>query len=139
MHIDTFAIGILLLSSIFYANGDVTGPLKVLIKSASDLPDTDGWFNLPDPYVGVYAYRSDGTSLKKSTDDISGNLDPVFNEELVFGPGTWSYFLMKVFDVDVHEDDIMIDEIRVDIVAGDAGKTQSTATSGPRVKYIYYI
>ena len=74
MHIDTFAIGLLLLSNILlFASGNVTGPLKVSIKSASDLPDEDGWWNLSDPYVVVFAYIGLMEHHQKNTDDVSGN------------------------------------------------------------------
>ena len=70
MHIDTFAIGLLLFSSILYANGYVQGALKVTIKSASDLPDEDGWWNLSDPYVVVTAYMYGGTCSWKPQSSI---------------------------------------------------------------------
>jgi hypothetical protein len=135
----TFAIGLLLFSSILYANGYVQGALKVTIKSASDLPDEDGWWNLSDPYVVVTAYMYDGTSEKEVTETVHGNLNPVFNEELAFEEASWSHFYIQAYDSDVGEDATLTDKTRVDIVASDSGKTQSTATSGPRVTYAYYI
>jgi Ca2+-dependent lipid-binding protein len=140
MDIDYLVVGLLLLSNTFYANGAVTGPLKVYVKSASDLPDKDGWMNKSDPYVKVVACKSDGTvTLPQSTHHVSGTHNPQFNDFLRFGEGTWSHFYIQAWDKDDNADDALTGSIRVDIVAGNAGTTLSTATSGPRITYVYYL
>ena len=70
---------------------------------------------------------------------VHGNLNPVFNEELAFEEASWSHFYIQAYDLDTGEDATLTDKTRVDIVASDSRKTQSTATSGPRVTYAYYI
>ena len=139
MNIDYFAIGLLLLSSTFYANGAITGLLKVQVRSASDLPDKDGLWNGSDPYVKVVAYMSDGTAISHTTYHISGTHDPKFNVFLTFGEGTWSHFYIQAWDKDDNADDALTDNFRVDIVAGDESRTMVTNRSGPRITYAYYL
>ena len=90
--------------------------------------------NQSDPYVKVVAYKSDGTaSSPQSTHHVSGTHNPQFYDFLRFGEGTWSHFYIQAWDKDDNADDALTSNIRVDIVAGNAGTTLSTGTSGPQI------
>ena len=84
--------------------------LTVNIKYASGLRDTDGWWNLPDPYVNVYAKSSDcGVSSTRflKTHHVRGTTNPSWHKELRFGWGNWASFYFQVWDKDTTWDDRM--------------------------------
>ena len=86
------------------------GYLTVTIKYASGLRDTDGWFNLPDPYTKVYAHSSQcsvGSTDSQSTHYIRGTTNPHWNTKMYFGWGSWVTFNFQVWDSDATWDDRM--------------------------------
>ena len=75
MHIDTFAIGLLLLSSIFYANGYVGGPARRGSMGGLICRILMLW-SRP---IGLMKHRQ-----LKSTKQISVTLNPEFKEDPIF-------------------------------------------------------
>ena len=55
------------------------GHFKVYVKYARNLPDTDGWWNRPDPYVRITAIKSSGARYTKTTHYIQGTQNPDWN------------------------------------------------------------
>ena len=83
------------------------GNLRIYARGGTGLPDEDGWLNDSDPYLEVIAYDYLGNSLRKRTDDDSGDESPEWNEWLNFGSRAWKRFTVKVWDEDVIYDDAL--------------------------------
>ena len=86
----------------------ITGILKVKVKSASNLPDTDLQVNwgLPEPYVRVTAVDNNGNkTVNKSS--VKQGLSPTWNEWLDFGEKEWQFFRIQVRDQDPSSSDVM--------------------------------
>ena len=91
-------------------SGNLHGNLKVRVKFARNLPDTDGWLNRPDPYVtvtGVKNVLSDLQSTILHTSQKKG-CDPSWHQDLNFGCGDWKFIQIGVQDADHGRDDIMM-------------------------------
>ena len=86
------------------------GTLKIHVKNAHTLPDTDGVFQgRSDPFVIVSAFRYTGTSsVSKNTAVKQGNHDPVFDETLNFGCDAWKSISIGVLDSDCGRDEVLI-------------------------------
>ena len=76
----------------------VRGRLRVYIRYARNLPDTDPISNKPNPYVRISAVTSSGGQLIKQTSSKSGTTNPTFNQMLEFGGNTWQFFRIRVWD-----------------------------------------
>jgi len=83
------------------------GNLRVYARGGTGLPDEDPWFNDSDPYLEVIAYDHLGNSVRKRTDDDSGDQSPEWNEWLNFGSRAWRRFSVKVWDEDLYSDDAL--------------------------------
>ena len=77
------------------------GNLRMYIRYGINLPDTDGFWNLPDPYIEVTAVDVYGYTVTRTTQVHFGTQYPVFNEWLFFGYGDWSYFKIRALDYDL--------------------------------------
>ena len=105
------------------------GYLTVTVKYASGLRDTDGWFNLPDPYAVVYAHYSDcgvDRSTRGETHYVQGTTYPGWYKEMKFGWGNWRYFNVQIWDKNVGRDDRM------------TGLHQVTISPGVHCNQVYY-
>ena len=78
----------------------IRGRLRVYIRYARNLPDTDPIFNKPDPYVRISAVSSSGGQWIKRTSSKSGTTNPTFNQVVEFGGNTWQFFRIRVWDSD---------------------------------------
>ena len=89
------------------ASPGYTGILKVRMVLAKDLPDTDGWWNCPDPYACVEAVERSNNRHRLCTRRIGGTRYPRWNQELNFGTSSsgWLYFTITVWDQDSGRDD----------------------------------
>ena len=94
----------------------VKGILKVKVKSATDLPDTDVW-GLPEPYVELTAIDNNGNKIMKKSSEKHGT-DPIWNQWIYFGNGEWRFFRIQVWDDDSGSDDEMTLSETVPIKAG---------------------
>lgn len=74
-----------------------------------NLPDTDDLWNDSDPYLEIIAVDRNGNSVTKTTRNINGNLNPVWNEWVVFENSTWTQFAVRVYDSDFNADDPLSD------------------------------
>ena len=83
------------------------GCFRVYARGGTGLPDEDGWFNDSDPYLEVIAYDYLGNSLRKRTNEDSGDESPEWNESLIFGCRAWKKFTVKVWDEDIFSDDAL--------------------------------
>ena len=83
------------------------GKLRVYVRYAKGLPDTDGPFNKPDPYVVVKAVTSTGAQLTRKTSKKNGKTSPTYYENVEFGASTWQFIRVRVWDSDVGGDDAM--------------------------------
>ena len=114
-----------------FVGGDITGNLKVHVVRAHYLPDTDPAWNDPDPYVKVVAYKSDGTPVTMNTKIVNGETEPVFNQDLKFGQGTWTKLTIQAWDADAKYDDPMTDLKEYNVVPDLRGFTFWTSDVGP--------
>ena len=90
------------------------GSLRVKVRSASNLPDTD-----PDPYVRVGALRSDGSPTSQRTSTKKGTRNPTWNTWLSMdGCDFARQISVQVFDDDLLFDDEMSDIEYIDIPTG---------------------
>jgi Ca2+-dependent lipid-binding protein len=83
-----------------------TGLLRVQIKSASNLKDTD-LAGKSDPYTVVsFEHTKEGAPKKQQTHVVNGTLNPVWNSDLYFLiSDECKQFKVEIFDEDVGRDD----------------------------------
>ena len=116
------------------------GYLTVAVKYASGLSDTDGFWNLPDPYAVVYAQSSDcgiDNTYRHQTHYIPGTLNPNWDIMLKFGWGNWVSFNIQIWDSDVFWDDAMTGVHTISVSPG-VNCSQVYYNSGT-VTYDYYL
>lgn len=65
---------------------------------------------MSDPYLEITAVDHDGNSMTKTTSIINGNLNPVWDEWVVFENRTWTQFTVRVYDSDFNADDALSNE-----------------------------
>ena len=96
------------------------GQFRVYVKYARNLPDTDGWFNRPDPYVKITAVKENGQRYSKVTHKISGNQNPNWYTWLDWQNNgcEWTHFDVEVWDEDAGRDDLMFPRGTFDIEPG---------------------
>lgn len=96
------------------------GILKVKMVKAKNLPDSDGWYNEPDPYACVVAVNRLNTRYKRCTRVISGTQHPVWNQELDFGESCsgWKYYTITIYDEDPGRHDTMLQVPRIWLSSG---------------------
>lgn len=112
--------------------------LRFYVRYGRDLPDEDGWLNDSDPYVEIIAYDSDGTSVRKTTSEKSGDESPDWNENLNFGTNTWKTFKIRVWDSDNNADDPLSSQQTVTISSGSHTFLTHNCHSG-YIKYDYHF
>ncbi|KAI6649372.1 Bone morphogenetic protein 1 [Oopsacas minuta] len=109
----------------------VNGKLKIYVKYARELRDTDGPFNLPDPYVVVDAYDTRLHKNTRKTITINETLNPDWNEWLEFGKEDWLEFRIQLLDADKYWDDEMMPPDTVSICQGNhKDQTYSSEDNG---------
>jgi astacin len=82
------------------------GCLRVYIRYAEDLPDTDPIWNDPDPYVRVEVTGCDLSVLSQQTSAIQGTTDPAWYTWLKLSGCTFmDHIYVHVLDDDVFFDD----------------------------------
>ena len=98
----------------------VRGHLKVKIRYARNLPDTDPIWNDPDPYVNVSVIKPDGNEYSKKTDTKRGTRNPTWNTLLDMRNGgcEWVGFKVQIWDDDISFDDRMSDQIHIYAMSG---------------------
>ena len=99
------------------ANG-VVGILKIYVRYALNLPDTDGWLNKPDPYVKITAVDHNGVHVIRTSSTKQGTQSPSWNEWLTLGGREWQFFRIRVWDNDFFFDDEVTMSETVPITAG---------------------
>ena len=85
----------------------IHGTLRVKVRFAINLPDTDGRSNLPDPYVQIEVKKPDGTAVPMKTSSIPGTVDPTWDDWLDMGGCSFVGFSVQVWDEDLSNDDEM--------------------------------
>ena len=85
----------------------VKGILKVYVRYARNLPDTDPIFNKPDPYVRITAVDNCGNRRIRRSSTKKGTTNPTFNQWIDLGGDTWQFFRIQVWDSDKGKDDAM--------------------------------
>ena len=84
------------------------GSLRVYIRYARNLPDTDGIWNDPDPYVQVVATASNTLRVTRRTSVKRGTRNPTWNTWLTMSGCAFTNSLtVQVFDDDAFSDDAM--------------------------------
>ena len=88
----------------------LVGILKIHVRNARNLPDTDGAFQgRSDPFTIVSAFKYTGTnSVSKNTAVKIGTHDPVWDETLNFGCDVWKSISIGVLDSDCGRDEVLI-------------------------------
>ena len=77
-----------------------TAKLRVNVRYARSLPDTDPIWNSPDPYVRVEAIRSNGVVDARNSRIIGGTQSPTWNQWIDFGCQEWAVFNIQIKDDD---------------------------------------
>ena len=94
-----------------------TGTLRVCVRYARNLPDTDPILNNPDPYVVVEAFTSDTSSTSQRTSVKRGTTNPTWNEVLCMSGREFARLIkVQVFDNDVGYDDEMSTAEYIDLL-----------------------
>ena len=83
----------------------ITGRLIIKVRNGVNLPDTDPWFNSPDPYVEITAVHT--STITRKTSVKFGTQSPTWNEQLNFGVNQWKYFQVSIWDKDTFGDEPM--------------------------------
>ncbi len=114
------------------------GTLKVKMIRARGLPDTDGWWDEPDPYAVVVAVDKSNNRQEKRTVVKRGTCNPYWNQELDFGHSSvgWRYFTITVYDSDNGGDDNMTG---TETVWVSPSCTTNTRLFAPCVDYNYRL
>ena len=97
-----------------------TGRLRVKVRYARNLPDTDA-IGRPDPYVRVGVLRSSGTTRYQSSNVKGGTINPTWNTWLSLSLSERTFanrITVQVFDDDIAFDDSMSDPQSFDISPG---------------------
>ena len=81
------------------------GRLRIKVRCAVNLPDTDPWLNAPDPYVRITAIHT--STVTRHTSVKSGTQNPTWNELIDLGVYQWKYFRVQMWDDDNFFDDAM--------------------------------
>lgn len=77
------------------------GILKVYVRYARNLKDTDPWLNDPDPYVRVIAVDVEGNEHQRDTSVKDGTRNPTWNQWLDMGGKTYQpFFKLQIRDED---------------------------------------
>jgi hypothetical protein len=97
--------------------GVLSGTLAIHAQHGRNLPDTDGLWNNSDPYLEITAVDRNGNSVTKTTRNIGGNLNPVWDEWVEFENSTWTQFSIRVYDSDSNADDPLSDEFTWSLVS----------------------
>ena len=106
------------------------GSLRVMIRSASNLPDTDPIWNDPDPYVQVKATKSDLQRTTRTTSVKRGTRNPTWNTWLTMsGCAFLNYLTVQVFDDDIFFDDEMSSVQKFTFSAGRHSNMRHRVTS----------
>ncbi len=109
--------------------------LKVHVRYARNLPDTDLIWNDPDPYVRIYAAQSYSNSVTKRTNIKSGTTNPNWYQWIDFGCQRWRFMYMQIWDSDVNPDDAMSDGQLTNLIAGSYSNQRHAAHNNG---YLYY-
>ena len=118
------------------------GYLTVIVKYARGLDDTDGWWNLPDPYAVVDAYYMEGAMYKRSTDQtgvVSGPQYPSWRKTMEFDWANWIDFTIRVMDSDVGSDDVMMEAFTIYVSPGVFCTQEHDSNGDGRVTYDYFF
>ena len=89
-----------------------TGRLRVKVRYARNLPDTDPRLNDPDPYVRVGVLGLSGSTRFQNSNAETGTINPTWNTWLSLSLSERSFasrITIQVFDDDVALDDAMSD------------------------------
>jgi len=79
----------------------IRGILKVFVRYARNLEDTDGAFNDPDPYVQITAEDVTNTVVRRNSGTKGGTENPTWNEEVDMGGRDWKpTFTIQIRDSD---------------------------------------
>ena len=105
---------------VFKRHTTVRGHLYFDIKYARNLPDPDGWWGRPDPYVKVVAVKPSGTQYTKTTRYKKNTYNPTWNSRLDMRNGgcEWTHFKVRIWDHDVGRDDAISTEQTFDVTSG---------------------
>jgi len=92
--------------------------LRVYVRYASHLEDTDPIWNSPDPYVRITAVQSNTKAQTKNTREISGTTSPTWNQWVDYGCRKWHSMFIQIFDDDDNSDDEMSNKELVNVHSG---------------------
>ena len=111
----------------------IRGFLSIQVKHGYSLPDTDGLWNEPDPYVVLTAVDFTGQQHIQQTSYRLDTRNPVWNELLLYGENDWQFFRISVWDEDYVFDDQLSMSETIPINSGwhrDLKHCQNTNCSG---------
>ena len=97
----------------------VKGHLRVFIRYAHNLHNTEPIFNDTDPYVRISAVSSSGNEWTKQTSRKYGTTNPTFNQWIDFGRNSWQFLRIRVWDYDpLSRDNPMTQSQTIPITSG---------------------
>ena len=113
--------------------------LRVYVRYARNLRDTDPIFNLPDPYVRIRAVRSGSSTVTRTTRSISGTTRPTWNQWIDFGCQRWNSMLLQIWDRDTNRDDAMSNVERKLLATGSHSYIRHAAHGSGYMYYDYRL
>jgi len=99
--------GFVMFDYTLHARVSTKASLRVHVRSAVNLADTDPLWNKPDPYVLVEGLRSNTTMGTRTTSTIYDTVNPEWEEWLDLGCSKWNSFFIQMMDEDVGLDDML--------------------------------
>ena len=113
--------------------------LRVYVRYARNLRDTDPIFNLPDPYVRIRAFKSGSSTVTRTTRYISGTTRPTWNQWIDFGCQRWNSMLLQIWDCDIYHDDAMSNVERKVLATGSHSYIRHAAHGSGYMYYDYRL
>ena len=121
--------------------GGVRGFLTVKVRRGNSLRNTDGLLSKPDPYVVVTAADSNGGIVKHQTSHKQGQINPVWNQVLLFGNRSWQFIRISAWDKDIRFDDQVTMSKTVTVSLGNhySLRTCENTACSSYILYDYYL
>ena len=114
----------------------VLGRLRIKVRNARNLFDTNPLYTVPDPYVKITAVYS--RIMVKKTTIKSHTMNPTWNEYFDFGVQYWKYFRVQIWDNDGYNADDIVSFSQI-ITPTTCGTEESVKHCTPYPRCIGYL
>ena len=113
--------------------------LRVYIRYARNLRDTDLIFNRSNPYVRITAVRSGSSTVTRTTKHISGTTGPTYNQWVDFSCQRWNSMLLQIWNRDTNRDDALSNVERKVLATGSHSYIRHAAHGSGYIYYDYQL